>query len=62
MEDKKINISFDKTEDDFIISWEDESGGVYLITIENGDHDIMVSYSSKQFSKGWRKFIELFKK
>ena len=62
MIDKEINISYDESEEDFIISWKDDDGGIYLITIQNGDHDMMLSYSSEKFSNGWNKFIELNKR
>lgn len=62
MQEGNVNISFDKSENDFILSWKDENGGLHLITIENGNHDIMVSFSSKKLSEGWREFIKLEEK
>lgn len=59
---KHVRVSYDESEDDFVISWKDEDGGIYLITIQNGDHDMMVSFASKKFSKSWNEFIELNKR
>jgi len=60
MKKRKVNVSFDKSENDFVLSWKDKYGGVYLITIESDNNtDIMVSFSSNKINEGWREFIEL---